>query len=79
MTSTILSFHHPVLPPSRPSTQVGKYTDDQIELLVPLSELQLDSSVAELFYKVFRRDHTQRPTALQLLNHPEIQDGERWC
>ena len=65
------------LPP--PSTQVGKYTDDQIELLVPLSELQLDPSVAELFHKVFRRDHTQRPTALQLLNHPQILDGERWC
>ena len=54
-----------------------KNTDDQIELLVPLSELQLDPSVAELFHKVFRRDHTRRPTALQLLNHLEIWDGER--
>ena len=35
--------------------------------------------MAELFHKVFRRDHTQRPTALQLLNHPQILDGERWC
>ena len=61
------------------SHQVGKYTDDQIELLIPLSELQLDPSVAELFHKVLRRDHTQRPTAVQLLNHPQILDGERWC
>ena len=59
-----------------PTLQVAKYTDDQIELLVPLSELQLDPSVAELFHMVFRRDHTQRPTALQLLNHPEIRDGK---
>ena len=65
------------LPLPRPSTQVGKYTDDQIELLVPLSELQLDPSVAELFHMVFRKDHTRRPTALQLLTHLEIRDGER--
>ena len=56
-------------------SQIGKYTDSQIELLVPLSELQLDPSVAELFHKVFQRDHTQRPTAFQLLSHPQICDG----
>ena len=70
---------HACTPTYTPTLQVGNYTDDQIEQLVPLTQLQLDPSVAELFHMVFRRDHTQRPTALQLLNHPQILDGERWC
>jgi len=46
---------------------VGNYTDDQIEELVPLSKLQLEPDVVDLFHMVFKRDHKQRPTALQLL------------
>ena len=53
-------------------TQIGHYDDSQIEDLIPLSEMNLDSDLEQIFRDVFRREASQRPTALELLNHPRI-------
>ena len=56
--------------------QIGNYTDDQMETaLIPDAEL-LDSEVIELMRLVFRKETSDRATAMELLEHPLIANGE---
>ena len=55
--------------------QIGNYHDDQVSQLVPFGD-QLDDDVWELFCSVFTRDNKNRPTALDLLGHHLICNGE---
>ena len=45
--------------------------------MVPITDLQLDPEVAELFEITFKSEPSERPTALDLLNHPKIVFGKR--
>ncbi len=60
-------------------SQVGKYKDSSIEQLVPLSLMNLDPEIEALFRCVFVADSTERPTAIDLLNHPTFREGSHAC
>lgn len=46
-----------------------------IEEVIPLSTLNLDPALEELFRRVFVADSSLRPSALTLLNHPLLIEG----
>ena len=60
-----------------PILQVGNYTDDDIEKLIPLSEIpDLTEDVSSIFHDTLRKDPRTRPSALQLLGYPALVDGK---
>ena len=56
--------------------QIGKYSDEQVERIVPYKALQLDQNVVDMLLAVFIKNSAGRPTALDLLRHELICDGE---
>lgn len=56
-------------------SQIGNYENKTISQLVPLDDLDVDDEVKQLFIDVFRKDHSSRPTAFDLLQRPVIRSA----
>ena len=54
---------------------MGSYKDENMERhLIPSDEI--DEDILDMMRLVFKADHTQRKTALELLQHPLLIDGK---
>ena len=57
--------------------QLMSYSDGDIEKLVPLSEMELDSEVVSIFRDGLCEDCVvSRPSALALLKYPALKNGK---
>ena len=57
--------------------QVGSYNESEsFKTLAPLKEMELPKEVEEILRSVLRKDHKKRPSAIELLRNPVIEEGK---